>query len=93
MTRYPAAPDAPAPAAAPAAALDIPDPSRYRHGTLCLHEYLRLHARSQPHKPAFIWYGRAITYGELDAWSDAFAVCLAEQGVAAGERVALFMNN
>ena len=32
----------------------------YRHGSQPLHEYLRLHARSTPDKPALIWYGRQI---------------------------------
>ncbi len=76
-----------------AAAAGIPDPSRYRQGLRCLHDYLRLHARTQPDKPAFVWYGRAITYLELDRWSDALAVRLAEVGVVKGDRVALFMNN
>jgi acyl-CoA synthetase (AMP-forming)/AMP-acid ligase II len=66
-----------------------PDPSRYRQGLRCLHEYLRLHARAQPDKPAFIWYGREIGYLELDRWSDALAVRLAQLGVAPGDRVAL----
>lgn len=57
---------------------DVPDPSRYRQGLRCLHDYLRLHARAQPDKPAFIWYGRAIGYLELDRWSDALAVRLAQ---------------
>jgi long-chain acyl-CoA synthetase len=69
-----------------------PDPSRYRQGLRCLHEYLRLHARAQPDKPAFIWYGREIGYLELDRWSDALAVRLAQLGVAPGDRVALFLN-
>jgi len=77
----------------PAGPADVPDPSRYRQGLRCLHDYLRLHARAQPDKPAFIWYGRAITYLELDRWSDALAVRLAQVGVAPGDRVALFMNN
>ncbi|MCX7230470.1 MAG: AMP-binding protein [Burkholderiales bacterium] len=72
---------------------DGPDPSRYRHGLRCLHDYLRLHARAQPDKPAFIWYGREIGYLELDRWSDALAVRLAQLGVAPGDRVALFLNN
>ncbi|ROZ79898.1 AMP-dependent synthetase [Ramlibacter sp. WS9] len=58
-----------------------------------LHEYLRQHAREQPGKPAYLWYGRAITYAELDRASDAFAARLAELGVRKGEPVALFMNN
>ena len=38
-----------------------------------LHEYLRAHARQQPAKPAYLWYGQAISYAELDRASDAFA--------------------
>ena len=58
-----------------------------------LHAYLRQHARTQPHKPAFLWYGQAISYAELDAASDAFAARLAALGVRAGEPVALFLGN
>ncbi len=58
-----------------------------------LHEHLRQHARSQPHKAAYIWYGRAISYAELDRASDAFAARLEELSVKPGEPVALFMNN
>ncbi|OYU98763.1 MAG: AMP-dependent synthetase [Burkholderiales bacterium PBB5] len=58
-----------------------------------LHEHLRRHARQQPHKPAFIWYGQALGYAELDAASDAFAARLAALGVRAGEPVALFLGN
>ncbi len=65
----------------------------FRDGDKPLHEYLRSHARRQPQRTAFLWYGRAITYGELDRLSDAFAVRLAALGVAAGDRVALFMQN
>ena len=72
---------------------EVPDPSHYRQGLRCLHDYLRQHARAQPDKPAFIWYGRAIGYLELDRWSDALAVRLAAIGVGPGDRVALFMNN
>ena len=58
-----------------------------------LHEYLREHARQRPDKPAYLWYGQAITYAELDRASDAFAARLAQLGVRKGEPVALFMNN
>jgi long-chain acyl-CoA synthetase len=66
---------------------------RYRDGDRPLHEYLRAHARRQPERAAFLWYGRAITYGELDRTSDTFAARLAALGVARGDRVALFMQN
>ena len=72
---------------------EVPDPSRYRQGLRCLHDYLREHARAQPDKAAFIWYGREIGYLELDRWSDALAVRLAQLGVVPGDRVALFLNN
>ncbi len=58
-----------------------------------LHEQLRQHARTQPEKPAFIWYGTAISYAELNRASDAFAAYLQALGILQGEPVALFMNN
>lgn len=58
-----------------------------------LHEYLRQHALQQPDKAAYLWYGRSVTYAELDRASDAFAARLAQLGVKKGEPVALFMNN
>lgn len=58
-----------------------------------LHDHLRAHARTQPNKAAYLWYGHAISYAELDRASDAFAARLAALGVSKGEPVALFMNN
>lgn len=65
----------------------------YRHGRRPLHEYLRLHARATPHKTAIIWYGRRISYAELDQLSDRFAQSLRERGLSQGDVVALFMHN
>ncbi|MDO5624954.1 MAG: AMP-binding protein [Pseudomonadota bacterium] len=58
-----------------------------------LHEHLRRHARERPDAPAIVWYGRAISWRELDGWSDALGAHLQALGVAQGEPVALFMNN
>lgn len=69
---------------APATSMQMDEP---------LHEYLRHHAREQPDKPAYLWYGRAISFAELDRASDAFAARLAQLGVRKGDPVALFMNN
>ena len=63
------------------------------HLDVPLHEYLRQHAREQPDHVAYLWYGREITYAELDRASDAFAARLAELGVHKGDPVALFMSN
>ena len=60
---------------------------------LPLHEHLRRHARETPDRTAYLWYGQAITWAQLDAASDAFAARLQALGVQKGEPVALFMNN
>lgn len=58
-----------------------------------LHSHLRRFARSQPHRPAYLWCGQAISHAELDATSDAFAARLSAPGVHAGDPVALFLGN
>src|SRR5256885_1951824 len=58
-----------------------------------LHEALRRNARNHPGRDAYIWYGRHISWAEVDAASDAFAARLQALGVGRGEPVALFMNN
>ena len=58
-----------------------------------LHEHLRRHARQRPDAVAIVWYGRAISWRELDGWSDAVGAHLQTLGVAPGAPVALFMNN
>ena len=58
-----------------------------------LHQSLRDNARAAPGKVAYIWYGRELTWAELDAASDAFAARLQALGVRQGDPVALFMNN
>ncbi|MGC5328551.1 AMP-binding protein [Brevibacillus sp. SYSU BS000544] len=58
-----------------------------------LHELLRFHARTTPDKIAVIYYGRTISYQELDELSDRFAHFLLQRGLGKGDRVALFMQN
>lgn len=65
----------------------------YRHGRRPLHEYLRLHARATPDKTAILWYGRRISYAQLDQLSDRFAQSLHARGLSQGDVVALFMHN
>ncbi|RJG08073.1 AMP-dependent synthetase [Noviherbaspirillum cavernae] len=65
----------------------------YRDGEKPLHEYLRQHAHAQPDKPVYIWYGRSLSYRELDDLSDRFAAKLHGIGVKKGDRVVLFLQN
>jgi long-chain acyl-CoA synthetase len=50
-------------------------------------------ARHTPEKPALVWEGGALTFGELDRRASAFAENLAACGVKAGDRVALSIGN
>ncbi len=72
---------------------DIPRRLTFSGGEVPIHEYLRLRAREMPDKAAIIFYGREISYRELDASSDRFASYLLAQGVTKGDRVAIFMGN
>jgi long-chain acyl-CoA synthetase len=65
----------------------------FEAGKQPIHEYLRLRAREMPEKAAIIFYGREISYRELDEASDRFANYLLRQGVKKGDRVAIFMAN
>ncbi|MCS1392287.1 AMP-binding protein [Lysinibacillus boronitolerans] len=58
-----------------------------------LYESLRQHAKIQPHQDAIIYYGKRISYKELDELSDRFAVFLQKQGITKGDKVALYMQN
>jgi acyl-CoA synthetase (AMP-forming)/AMP-acid ligase II len=58
-----------------------------------LHDVIAAHARATPDKTAIVWYGREIGYGELARLIDGCAAVLADMGVHAGDRVALFMQN
>ncbi len=50
-------------------------------------------ARSYPDHPAFIFEGTSRTYAESCARADAFARALLADGLAQGDRVALYLRN
>jgi long-chain acyl-CoA synthetase len=56
-------------------------------------DYLDALAGSDPGKPAILFKGTTLSYGQLDAESTAFAAALAEIGVRKGDRVALVLPN
>ena len=56
-------------------------------------EYLREWAGRTPDKPALNFYGRAITYGELNILIDRLANGLVGLGLKKGDRVAIHMDN
>ena len=72
---------------------NIPQEPVYPLGERLLTDYLREWARRTPDKASLIYYGREVTFGELDRLSDAFAAWLHENGVHKGDAVAVFMAN
>ena len=62
-------------------------------GDISLPEHLRAWARRQPDKDAVIYYGRAVSYAELDRLSDRFAAALAARGIGQGDHVAVYLQN
>jgi long-chain acyl-CoA synthetase len=71
----------------------VPTKLEYRLGEKPLHEYLRQNAKDIPGKPAYIFYGRVITWKEMEEYAKRFANFLSKVGVKKGDRVALFMQN
>jgi len=55
--------------------------------------WLRDRARNTPERVAIDYDGRLVTYGEIDAASDAFAASFADAGLARGDRVATLTGN
>lgn len=49
--------------------------------------------RERPNAPAFLFKGRSVSWAELEAASDAFAMALAAMGVKRGDRVGCVLPN
>lgn len=71
----------------------VPTEIRYPLGERPLTDYLRHWSDIRSDLPAIIYYGREITYRELDRLSEGFANVLREIGVVKGDRVAVFLPN
>ena len=56
-------------------------------------DYLADAARTQPDKPALLFKGATMTYGELERASDACAAAFAALGIRRGDRVGLLLPN
>jgi long-chain acyl-CoA synthetase len=55
--------------------------------------FLARNAARRPTKPAIVFYGRELSFAELDETADRFAGWLAGRGLAPGDRVAIFLEN
>lgn len=71
----------------------VPTEVHYPLGESPLTDYLRHWSDVRGELPAIIYYGREISYRELDSLSEGFANALREIGVCKGDRVAVFLPN
>lgn len=71
----------------------LPAEPHLPYGRAPLTEYLRQWARRRPDHPCVIFYGRVLTYAEMDRLSDAFAAYLLSRGCGSGTRVGLHLGN
>ena len=69
------------------------DEARIRLPGEPLTAFLKGHAARTPRKPAIVFYGRSISFGELDDASDRFAGWLRGRGIGPGDCVALYLEN
>jgi len=68
-------------------------PKSIEYPQISLHAILANTAKEHPEKAALAFFGREISYRELDSLSNQFAAALATLGVKKGARVAIFLPN
>jgi len=61
-------------------------------GEALLSEYVNKHASDMPEKVAINYYGREITYKELDQTSDCLAAAISNLGYSKGDRLGIFLQ-
>lgn len=71
----------------------VPRDVVHPEGEVAIAEHLRIWARRAPDRVAVVFYGREITYAELDELSDRFAGWLESVGVPPGGRVGVLLPN
>ncbi|BCJ85522.1 AMP-binding protein [Effusibacillus dendaii] len=71
----------------------LPSEPNYPFGEVPLTTYLQRWAERQPDHPVLIYYGREVSFRELDDLSSRFSSCLADLGLTKGDRVAVFLPN
>ncbi|HAE28320.1 MULTISPECIES: AMP-binding protein [Hyphomonas] len=71
----------------------LPLEPEYPFGQVSVPDYLRAWADRKGDEVAIDFYGRPLSWKDLNAYSDAFASFLDEKGVGVGDRVAVFLPN
>ena len=71
----------------------VPREPHYPLGEVALTEHLRHWAGATPDAALYNYYGRIVTFAEMDRLSDRFAALLQADGVGPGDAVAVFLGN
>lgn len=72
---------------------NIPKSPEYRFGKQRLDQYLKIHANRVPDKVCINYYGKELTWREVDNYVDRLATLLTKLGVKKGDAVAVFMQS
>jgi len=75
------------------ASYDPGTPAHLSYPEICLHEMVREAARRYRTHDALLFFGRAVTFAELDRLTDQFAAGLQRLGVGRGTPVSLHLPN
>ncbi|MBS1195684.1 MAG: long-chain-fatty-acid--CoA ligase (Long-chain acyl-CoAsynthetase), partial [Actinobacteria bacterium] len=68
-------------------------PTTLEYPAITLTDLLTDTAARHPDKPALLYFGRAISFRELDTLSDRLAAALQEMGIVKGDRVSVYVPN
>jgi long-chain acyl-CoA synthetase len=68
-------------------------PQSIQYPEIPLYELLTRTAKLYPRNTAIVFYGKTISYQELNTLTDKFATALSNLGVKKGDRVAIFLPN
>lgn len=71
----------------------LPSTPRYPFGEVLLTTYLKRWAERKPNHPVLIYYGKEMTFAELEDHSSRFAAFLQSIGLQPGDKVAVFLPN
>ncbi|MCF8033238.1 MAG: AMP-binding protein [Desulfarculaceae bacterium] len=72
---------------------DMPRELQFAYQGLPLSGYVEKHGENFPDRDALVFYGKSITYKQLNDWANSFAQFLLASGIGKGDVVALFMPN
>ena len=68
-------------------------PEFVKYEEICMPDILDRTAKQFPEKPALLFQGTSMTFGQLKEMVDRFAACLADFGVKKGDAVAILLPN